>query len=47
MEEFQVLRDKAVEKIKIADHMLFMTYPLVKDPKLLMSILENTFSKLR
>jgi len=46
MEEFQVLRDKALQKIKIADHMLFMTYPVVKDPKLLLAIIENIFTSL-
>lgn len=46
MEDFQVLRDKARQKIKVADHMLFMTYPLVKDPKLLLSIIENVFASL-
>ena len=46
MEDFQVLRDKAIQKIKIADHMLFMTYPLVKDPKLLLAIIENVFASL-
>jgi hypothetical protein len=46
MEEFQVLRDKALQKIKIADHMLFMTYPIVKDPKLLLAIIENIFVSL-
>jgi hypothetical protein len=46
MEEFQVLRDKALQKIKVADHMLFMTYPLVKDPKLLLAIIENIFASL-
>ncbi len=46
MEEFQNLRDKAMQKIKVADHMLFMTYPLIKDPKLLLSIIENIFASL-
>jgi len=46
MEEFQVLRDKALQKIKVADHMLFMTYPVVKDPKLLLAIIENVFVSL-
>jgi hypothetical protein len=46
MEQFQFLRDKAYEKIKVADHMLYMTYPLVKDPKLLLSVLENVFASL-
>ena len=43
MEEFQVQRDKALQKIKIADHMLTQTYPLVKDPKLLLAVLDNIF----
>lgn len=46
MEEFQLLRDKALQKIKVADHMLFMTYPLVKDPKLLLAIIENIYASL-
>jgi hypothetical protein len=46
MEEFQVLRDKALQKIRIADHMLFMTYPVVKDPKLLLAIIDNIFVSL-
>jgi hypothetical protein len=46
MEEFQVLRDKAMQKIKVADHMLFMTYPVIKDPKLLLAIVENIFASL-
>jgi hypothetical protein len=46
MEEFQILRDKAMQKIKVADHMLFMTYPLVKDPKLLLAIIENISASL-
>ena len=44
--QFQILRDKALQKIKVADHMLFMTYPLVKDPKLLLAIIENIFASL-
>jgi len=46
MEEFQVLRDKALQKIKVADHMIFMTYPVLKDPKLLLAIVENVFASL-
>ena len=41
MEYFQELRDKARQKIRTADHMLTVTYPLVKDPKLLLAVLEN------
>lgn len=43
MEEFQQAKLKALEKFKIADHMLTQTYPLVKDPKLLVAVIENLF----
>ena len=33
--------NEATKKIRAADHMLTMTYPLVKDPKLLIAVLEN------
>lgn len=46
VEQFQFLRDKAFEKVKVADHMLFTTYPMIKDPKLLLSVLENVFASL-
>jgi len=32
---------KAVKSIKIADHMLYVTYPVVKDKRLLLKALEN------
>ncbi len=32
---------RALQKLKVADHMLTMTYPLVEDPKILVSVLEN------
>lgn len=43
MEEFQLARAKAQEKLKLADHMLTQTFPLVKDPKLLVAVMENLF----
>ena len=43
MERFQELRDAANKKLKLADHILTMTYPMVKDPRLLLSSLENLF----
>ena len=43
MEQFQEYGDAAKKKISIADHMLTQTYPLVRDSKLLMAVLENTF----
>ncbi|MBU0665747.1 MAG: hypothetical protein ABIC91_04990 [Nanoarchaeota archaeon] len=46
MEEFQEAREKAKKNIMIADHMLIMTYPLIKDPKLLLAVIENISSAL-
>lgn len=46
MELYNEVMDKAVKNIKIADHMLTQTYPLVKDPKILLAVLENTFLSL-
>ena len=43
MEKFQELRDAAEKKLKLADHILTMTYPMVKDPRLLLSSIENLF----
>lgn len=43
MERFQEELAAAKQKWKIADHMIFMTYPLVKDNKLLLAVLENIF----
>lgn len=47
MERFQETRDFAVKHYKTADHMLFMTYPLVKDPKLLLAVTDNVFLALK
>jgi len=46
MEEFQLAIETAKKNIRIADHMLIMTFPLVRDPKLLLAVLENIFSAL-
>lgn len=46
MERFQELRGLANEKIKLADHILTSTYPLIKDSKLLLLALKNIFSGL-
>ncbi len=46
MEKFQEALLKANQKLKIADHMVFMTYPLVKDNKLLLAIIDNIFLSL-
>jgi len=43
MEKFQELRESAKKRITVADHMLVITYPMVKDPRLLITIIENLF----
>ena len=43
MEKFQELRDISNKKIMLADHILTQTYPLLKDPKLLLSTVDNIF----
>ncbi|MBW2978412.1 hypothetical protein KY331_06210 [Candidatus Woesearchaeota archaeon] len=43
MELFQTAMERAKKNIQIADHMLSVTYPLVKDTKLLLAIIENIF----
>ena len=43
MEKFQEAREKAKKNINIADHMLTVTFPLVKDIKLLLAVIENIF----
>ena len=43
MEKFRELIDAANKKLKLADHILTMTYPIFKDPGLLLSSIENIF----
>jgi len=43
MDKIEELREKAKQRLKVADHILTMTYPLVKDTKLLMVVTENLF----
>lgn len=43
MENFQEALEKAKRNVHIADHMLTMTWPLVKDPKMLLPIMDNLF----
>jgi len=43
VEKFQEYRDRAKKKIQIADHLLSVTYPLVKDTRLLLAIVEHIF----
>ena len=43
MEKYKKLRDAANKKLKLADHILTMTYPMVNDPKVVLSAIENLF----
>jgi hypothetical protein len=43
MEDYQLARDKAHKHIRVADHILTMTYPLVNDPKLLKLVMRNIY----
>jgi len=46
MESYEIARDKAKRHVKIADHMLTQTYPLIQDPKLLIAVMDNIFNAL-
>jgi hypothetical protein len=46
MESFKTLRAQALEKLKVADHLISTTYSLVKEPKLLVSVIENIYQAL-
>ncbi|MBW3013606.1 hypothetical protein KY340_05385 [Candidatus Woesearchaeota archaeon] len=43
MESFQECRQRAERNLQIAEHMLTVTYPLLKDAKLLLGVTENIF----
>ena len=47
MEKFRSIVLEANKRLKLADHMLYVTYPLVKDHKLLIHILENIDKSLK
>lgn len=46
MNEIKALQDESEQKIKTADHLLSITYPVVKEPKLLILVIENVFESL-
>jgi hypothetical protein len=46
MEAYQRLRAEAKKKMSLADHMLSVTFPLVRDSKLLLAVMENLFLSL-
>ena len=41
MQHLKELIEEANRKIRTADHLAYMTYPMLKDPKLIMKIAEN------
>lgn len=41
MEKFRELREQAKQSIKVADHMITMSYPMFKDPKILVSAVKS------
>ncbi len=43
MERFQEARQKALANLKAADHILNVTYPLLKDTRLLLGVLDSIF----
>ncbi|MBW2983649.1 hypothetical protein KY361_00880 [Candidatus Woesearchaeota archaeon] len=43
MEKFLELKEEAAKKLKTADHILTQSYPLVKDTKLLLAVMDNIF----
>ncbi len=43
MNELKALKNRAEQKIKAADHLLAVTYPILKEPKLLILVIENIF----
>ncbi len=43
MKDYLVKRDIALKNLKTADHLLNVTYPIVKDPKLFLLVLDHLF----
>ena len=43
MEKFQALRAESLKNYQVADHILTVTYPLIKDTKLLLGVTDNMF----
>ena len=43
MEKYQAAQASALKNLKVADHILHVTFPLLQDPKLLVGVLHNVF----
>lgn len=46
LDNYLSLKEKASQQYEVAFHLLHVTFPLVKDPKLLLGIVHNIFSSL-
>lgn len=44
MEDYKKLAEEASLLMKGADHLIYVTYPVVKDPKMLMGIMKNIYN---
>ncbi len=43
MEQYKNCKEEARKYLKSADHILFKTFPLLNDPKLLLKVMDNIF----
>lgn len=43
MEKYTESLQKAIKSLQVADHMAYVTYPLIKDKRLLLKILDNLY----
>lgn len=46
MDDYLIKRDLSLRNLKIADHLINVTYPLVNDPKLFIAVLDHLFLSL-
>lgn len=46
MEEYQILMKESLQLLNTADHLAYMTYPMLDDPKLLITIAQNLYNAL-
>lgn len=46
MNDYTSLIQESEKSLSVADHIIFVTFPLVKDPKLLLAVIEELFKSL-
>ena len=46
MEQFLIVYQQSLRRLRIAEHILNVTYPLLQDPKLLLGVIDNLFFSL-